>query len=362
MRAAVVHEPGAGFTIEEVQLDAPRRHEVLVDVRAVGLCHSDYTMANDNLGFPFPAVFGHEVAGVVREVGDGVTTIRPGDRVVAALVRYCGKCPRCLSGQSYYCRNVHHTIRAEDDTPRLSLDGRGLTQAFGLGGFAEQALIHENQLARIPEGIPFERAALLGCGVITGAGAVLNTADVGRGESVAVIGAGGVGLNAIRAAVLAGAAEIVAIDISEAKLDQARSFGATHTINSRDVDPVAAVREAVAAGIDHVFDFVGTSRIAEQGLGMLSYGGALYLVGIGGAEVPITFNAFTFMRNRNRIESVYMGSANLQVDIPFFAGLEERGLLRLSELVSDTIALMEINEGYRRLKEGSVSRLVVVNP
>lgn len=362
MRAAVVHAPGAGFTIEDVHLDAPRRHEVLIDVKAVGLCHSDYTMANDNLGFPFPAVFGHEVAGIVREVGESVTAISVGDPVVAALVRYCGRCPRCLSGQSYYCRNVNHTLRPEGETPRLSLNGDGLTQAFGLGGFAEQALIHENQLARIPEGIPFERAALLGCGVITGAGAVLNTAKVGRGDSIAVIGAGGVGLNAIRAAIIAGASEIVAVDISETKLELARSFGATRTINSRETDPVAAIRDAIPEGIDHVFDFVGTPQIAEQGLSMLSYGGALYLVGIGGAEVPVTFNAFTFMRNRNRIESVYMGSANLKVDIPFFAGLESRGLLRLGELVSETISLDQINEGYRRLKEGSVSRLVVVNP
>jgi S-(hydroxymethyl)glutathione dehydrogenase / alcohol dehydrogenase len=362
MKAAVVRSAGAGFEVMDVQIDAPRAKEVLIDVKAVGLCHSDYTMAGADLGFPFPAVFGHEVAGVVREVGAAVGNLQVGDPVVAALVRYCGECERCLSGQSYYCQHGNFTLREEDDQPRLCLDGQGLTQAFGLGGFAEQALIHENQLAKIPEGIPFENAALLGCGVITGAGAVLNTAKVGRGESIAVIGAGGVGINAISAAVIAGASDIVAIDISDTKLEKARSFGATVTINSRSSDPVEEVRAVIPRGIDHVFDFVGTSAIAQQGLEMLSYGGALYLVGIGGADVPVTFNAFTFMRNRNRIESVYMGSPNLKVDIPFFAVLEARGLLRLDELITETIALEEINDGYRRLKEGSVSRLVVVNP
>lgn len=362
MKAAVVRSAGTGFEILDVQIDAPRAKEVLIDVKAVGLCHSDYTMANADLGFPFPAVFGHEVAGVVRKTGAEVSNLRVGDSVVAALVRYCGGCERCLSGQSYYCRNVNFTLREDDEQPRLSLEGQRMTQAFGLGGFAEQALIHENQLAKIPEDVPFENAALLGCGVLTGAGAVLNTAKVGRGESVVIIGAGGVGLNAISAAVIAGASDIVAIDISDSKLEKAQSFGATLTINSLSSDPVEAVRMAIPRGMDHVFDFVGTSAIAQQGLEMLSYGGALYLVGIGGADVPITFNAFTFMRNRNRIESVYMGSPNLKVDIPFFAGLEERGLLRLGELITETIALEEIDEGYRRLKQGSVSRLVVVNP
>lgn len=361
MKAAVVHSAGAGFDIEEVQLDAPQRKEVLIDIKAVGLCHSDYTMASADLGFPFPAVFGHEVAGIVREVGADVHTFKSGDPVVAALVRYCGECERCLSGKSYYCANANQTLRDPEEKPRITLNGEGLTQAFGLGGFAEQALIHENQLAKIPGGIPFAHAALLGCGVITGAGAVLNTAKVGRGESVAIIGAGGVGLNAVSAAVIAGASDIVVLDISNSKLGKARSFGATHTINSLDEDPVQTLRQAIPAGIDHVFDFVGTSAIAQQGLEMLSYGGALYLVGIGGPEVPITFNAFTFMRNRNRIESVYMGSPNLKVDIPYFASLENRGLLRLGELITETISLEQINEGYQRLKEGSVARLVVVN-
>ncbi|RSZ63819.1 alcohol dehydrogenase [Corynebacterium hylobatis] len=362
MKAAVVPSAGAGFEIVDVQIAAPEAKEVLIDVKAVGLCHSDYTLASADLGFPFPAVFGHEISGVVREVGENVTALRVGDPVVAALVRYCGECERCLSGQSYYCRNVDFTLREKGQSPRLSVDGQGLTQAFGLGGFAEQALVHENQLAKIPAGIPFENAALLGCGVITGAGAVLNTAKVGRGETVAVIGAGGVGLNAISAAVLAGASRIVALDISDEKLAKASGFGATDTINSLATDPVQAIHEIIPEGIDHVFDFVGSERVAQQGLDMLSYGGALYLVGIGGADVTVTVNAMKFMRNRNRLESVYMGSANLQVDIPFFAGLEARGLLRLDELISETIALEDINDGYRRLKEGAVSRLVVVNP
>jgi S-(hydroxymethyl)glutathione dehydrogenase/alcohol dehydrogenase len=217
-------------------------------------------------------------------------------------------------------------------------------------------------LAVVPKDIPFEHAALLGCGVITGAGAVLNTAGVGRGETVAVVGAGGVGLNAISSAVIAGAYPIIAIDVSDAKLDRARNFGATHTINSSNHDPVEELLRIMPQGADYVFDFVGSESVARQGLEMLSYGGGLYLVGIGGKDVSIQVDAMTFMRNRNRLESVYMGSANLKVDIPYFAGLATRGLLRLDELVTETIGLDEINEGYERLKDGSVARVVVTNP
>lgn len=362
MKAAVVRSPGAGFVIEQVDLDMPLRNEVLIDVKAVGLCHSDLTLAGSDLGFAMPAVFGHEIAGVVKEVGADVRTISVGDHVVGTLIRYCGECERCLAGRSYYCRNSHRTERSKDDPPRITAAEGAINQAFGLGGFAEQALIHENQLARVPKDMPFDQAALLGCGVITGAGAVLNTAGVGRGETVAVVGTGGVGLNAISSAVIAGASAIVAIDISDAKLERARHFGATHTINSQSHDPVQELRKAVPHGADYVFDFVGSQRVAQQGIEMLSYGGGLYLVGIGGKDVSINIDAMTFMRNRNRIESVYMGSANLKVDIPYFAGLASRGLLRLEELVTETISLEEINDGYRRLKEGSVARLVVTNP
>jgi S-(hydroxymethyl)glutathione dehydrogenase/alcohol dehydrogenase len=302
------------------------------------------------------------LAGVVVEVGADVRSVAVGDHVVGTLIRYCGDCERCLSGRSYYCRNSHRTERSENQPPRISTDSGAINQAFGLGGFAEQALIHENQLASVPKDIPFEQAALLGCGVITGAGAVLNTAGVGRGETVVVVGAGGVGLNAISSAVIAGASAIVAIDISDDKLDRAREFGATHTINSNVVNPVKGLWRALPQGADYVFDFVGSQRVAQQGLEMLSYGGGLYLVGIGGRDVSIRLDAMTFMRNRNRLESVYMGSANLKVDIPYFASLASRGLLRLDELVTETIGLEEINEGYTRLRDGSVARLVVTNP
>lgn len=362
MKAAVVHSPGAGFVIEQVTLDTPRRNEVLIDVKAVGLCHSDLTLASSDLGFAMPAVFGHEVAGIVTAIGDDVRSVALGDHVVGTLIRFCGECERCLSGRSYYCRYSHRTERSPEDPARISSPVGPINQAFGLGGFAERALIHENQLAVVPKDIPFEQAALLGCGVITGAGAVLNTAGVGRGETVAVVGAGGVGLNAISSAVIAGAYPIVAIDVSDAKLERARNFGATHAVNSSNHDPVEELRRVMPQGADYVFDFVGSASVARQGLEMLSYGGGLYLVGIGGKDVSIQVDAMTLMRNRNRLESVYMGSANLKVDIPYFAGLATRGLLRLDELVTETIGLDEINEGYQRLKDGSVARVVVANP
>jgi len=231
MKAVVVREIGAGFETAELEIAAPLGREVLLDVKASGLCHTDLTMSRHEMGNPLPAVFGHEVAGVVTAVGPQVTDVAVGDHVVGCLVQYCGACVKCLSGRVYQCLNPETTLRAEGEPARLTENGDPIFQAFGLGGFAQQALIHENQLVRVPDEIPFAQAALLGCGVVTGAGAVINTADVQAGDAVVVIGAGGVGLNAITGAVVAGATTIVAVDIADDKLEKARSFGATHVVN-----------------------------------------------------------------------------------------------------------------------------------
>lgn len=359
MKAAVVEAVGAGFVIEDISIDEPRAHEVLVDIQAVGLCHTDLTLATTDLGFAMPAVFGHEISGVVQAVGAEVTGLTIGDHVVGSLLRFCGKCARCRRGQSYICRYFATAERSNIDQPRLQRSTEPLAQAFGLGGFAEAALVHEHQLVRIDPKLPFDQAAILGCGVITGAGAVLNTAKVERGETVVVIGAGGVGLNTVSGAVIAGASEIVVIDVAQQKLERALEFGATHTINAVVDDPIAALFEHLPEGADYVFDLVGSAETIRQGLQMLTYGGGMYLVGISGSIAPVPIDVGNLMRNKNRLETVYMGSSNISVDIPYFVNLALRGLLPLEELIAERIALEEINEGYQRLREGVDGRVVI---
>jgi S-(hydroxymethyl)glutathione dehydrogenase/alcohol dehydrogenase len=239
MKALVVNALGRGFDLEDVDIASPIGREVLVEVQASGLCHTDLLFAANNI---VPAVFGHEVSGVVAQVGPDVTQFRVGDHVVGSLVQSCGSCARCQSGRSFQCRHPEATLRRPGDAPRLSRHGTALFQGMGLGGFAERALIHENQLALVPTDMPFAQAALLGCGVATGAGAVLNTADVHAGDTVVIFGAGGVGLNAVSGARIAGASRIAVIDLQPKRLEAAKQFGATDVIDSTKVDAVEAVR------------------------------------------------------------------------------------------------------------------------
>ena len=252
-------------------------------------------------------------------------------------------------------------MRRPTDAPRLSRNGAGLFQGFGLGGFAEQTLIHENQLAVVPKELPFAQAALLGCGVVTGAGSVLNTADVSAGETVVIFGAGGVGLNAVSGARLAGASRIVVIDIQQKRLDEARRFGATDVIDSTKTPPVEAVRDLLSEGADHVFDFVGLKSVAEQGLAMLGVGGGLYLVGVARPDVEISLNIVSAIDRQKRVQGVNFGSTNAKRDIPMYAELYLQGRMNLDDLVSKRIALRDVNDGYVALKDGSLNRVVVTS-
>jgi S-(hydroxymethyl)glutathione dehydrogenase / alcohol dehydrogenase len=306
-------------------------------------------------------VFGHEVSGIVAETGPGVTQLRVGDHVVGSLAQSCGSCPRCQSGRSFQCQHPEATLRRSTDVPRLSRKGQALYQGLGLGGFAERALVHENQLALVPKEMPFAQAALLGCGVVTGAGAVLNTASVAAGDTVVIFGAGGVGLNAISGARIAGASRIVVIDIQPKRLEVARKFGATDVIDSSATKPVEAVRDLLPGGADHVFDFVGLKAVAEQGLAMLGTGGGLYLVGVSKPEVGIDLNIFDAIGGQKRVQGVNFGSTNFKRDIPMYAGLYLQGRMNLDDLVSKRIALRDVNDGYAALKDGTLNRVVVTS-
>jgi S-(hydroxymethyl)glutathione dehydrogenase/alcohol dehydrogenase len=250
-------------------------------------------------------------------------------------------------------------MRAADQAPRVTRAGEPVTQAFGLGGFAAQALIHENQLVKIPNEMPFPQAALLGCGVVTGAGAVLNTAQVRPGDTVAIIGAGGVGLNAVTAASLAGAAQIIAIDIHDVTLQKARRLGATDVINSATVNAVDAVRELLPDGVDSVFDFVGVSEVTTQALEMLAVGGALYLIGVSSPDAQVKLNLVSAVLRQPRIVGVNTGSANFKHDIPLYSRMYLDGRLELDALVSAEISLDQIESGYQKLADPEITRVVI---
>lgn len=361
MKVGLVEVTGEGFVIEDLDIAEPIRREVLVDVKASGLCHTDLTWANHGMVYAPPCVLGHEIAGVVLTVGPDVTEFSVGDHVVGCLLQYCGKCKKCLAGQVYQCLNQDATLRAETDAPRLTRHGSPVVQGFGLGGFAERSLVHESQLVKVPDDIPFPQAALLGCAVVTGAGAVLNSADVQAGETIAVIGVGGVGLNAISAGVIAGATTIIAVDVAQDKLEKAVRFGATHTVDSTKVDPVEAVRAISGSGADAVFDFVGIPAVTAQALEMVATGGGLYLIGSIEPTAVLPLGNVAQIATQRRIQGVIMGSTVPKRDIPMYAALYAQGRFNLDDLISKEIKLDEVNEGYASLRDNAITRVVITS-
>ncbi|GAA1145613.1 Zn-dependent alcohol dehydrogenase [Nesterenkonia lutea] len=362
MRAALVASPGNGFLIEDAQLDAPASHEIIVDVKASGLCHSDIGIAEEGLGFQMPILLGHEVAGVVAEVGADVRNVAVGDRIVVCMVAGCGRCVQCRRGLPFRCKEVSSLERGAGEAPRITRGGETVTQFMGVGGFAEKVLIHENLAIPIADDIPFDIACLLGCGVLTGAGAAINTAGVRPGDTVAVIGCGGVGLNTIQGARLAGASRVIAVDLQPAKLELARKFGATDVVNSGESDPVQAVNELTGGGVDYSFEVVGLKPTAEQAVRMLSVGGTALFIGVQRPDTKLDLDVFTdVIWPQRRMLGVSMGSANPHVDIPMFADLYRQGRFELDALVSERISLDDIEAAYGRVAGGSVARAVITS-
>jgi S-(hydroxymethyl)glutathione dehydrogenase/alcohol dehydrogenase len=361
MKAAVLEAIGQPMVIDNIDIADPIGREVLVEVKANGLCHSDLHMAENNFGIALPVVLGHELAGIVTAVGPNVTSVAVGDHVVGSLISHCGACERCLAGRTYECRNRTATARTKDQAPRLSRGGQPVTQGLSLAGFAEQALVHENNVVKVTKDIPFDKACLLGCGVITGAGAVVNSGQVRVGETVAVIGCGGVGLSAIQGARLSGALRIIAIDLQPGKLALARAMGATDTVNPADGDPIKQVQELTGGlGVDHAFEVIGLKETAMQAYGMLATGGTAYLIGIQKPGTMFEMAGGSFLGTQRNLRGVYMGSSNFKVDVPMYAEYYLQGRLNLDDMVSQTIPLEQVNEGYADLNKGEVARSVVV--
>ena len=273
MKAAVLREANTPLTIEEVQISKPASREVLVRPVAAGVCHSDLHFLDGSYPYPMPTILGHESAGVVEEVGKDVTYVKKGDHVITCLSAFCGHCHKCLTGHLSICANKHELNRAPEEESRLSQNGETINQFLNLSSFAELMLIHEHALVKVREDMPFDRAALIGCSTTTGVGAVFHTAKVAPGSTVAVLGCGGVGLAAINGAAIAGAAQIIAIDMLDNKLELAKAVGATHTVNASSCDVVKEVIEMTQGGCEYTFEAIGLKSSTEQAFQMLAPGG-----------------------------------------------------------------------------------------
>lgn len=357
MKAAVCYEFGKPLVVEEITIDPPQRGEVKVKLAATAICHSDVHLIRGEWGGDLPVVPGHEAAGIVAEVGEGVRSLQPGDHVVVSLLRNCGRCLHCMTGAPYLC---DADFALDTDTRLRNLRGEQLQRGDRTAAFAEYTVVHETQCVQVPTELPLTSTALLACGVITGVGAVVNTAKVPPGSSVAVIGVGGVGLNAIQGARIAGARSIIAVDLLENKLAAARTFGATDTVNATEHEPVETVRARNGGrGIDYVFVTVGSSRAVEQGFDMIRPGGMVVVVGLPPASATVALNVHHFWAERHVVGSP-MGSTRLNVDVPWLVELYRQGRLKLDELVTRCYPLEEVNEAIESMERGEALRNVIV--
>ena len=358
MKAAIFHGAHQKLTIEEVAIANPGPREVLIRTAAVVLCHSDLHYIDGHYGFDAPAILGHEAAGVVEKVGAEVTGLCPGDHVITCLSVFCGHCAHCTTGRPFNCDHQHETQRAQGQPPRLDRGGAPIHQFYELSAFAEQMLVHEHAVVKIRRDMPLDRAALIGCAVTTGVGAVTNTARIEVGATVAVIGCGGVGLAAVNGAAIAGAGRIIAIDIEDTKLDLARSFGATDAINARECDPVEAVRDLTRGGVDHAFEALGLKRTAEQAFEMLGRSGVATIIGMVPEGQRIEIDAAALLYDR-RIQGSNMGSNRFRVDMPRYVDFYLAGRLHLDRMIDSRIKLDQINDGFERLRRGGFARSVI---
>jgi S-(hydroxymethyl)glutathione dehydrogenase/alcohol dehydrogenase len=357
MKAAVLETIPGELVVDEVQIGSVGPREVLVRTVAAGLCHSDLHFMEGKYPCPVPAVLGHESAGVVEEVGRDVTYLRPGDHVISCISGFCGTCAYCLSGRPHLCDK--DALACDPAAPaRLQRDGKPVYQFFDLSSFAEQLLVHENMLVKIREDMPLDKAALIGCGVTTGVGAVMNTAHVRPGEQVVVIGCGGIGLNAIQAAALVGAGRVIAVDRVASKLDLAQEFGATDVVDASQVDPVMAVFELTGGGTDHAFEAIGLKETAEQAFMMLRKGGTATVIGMIPLGQKVEVDGFQLLLEK-KLQGSNMGSNRFRVDMPQYVEWYLAGKLKLDELVSAVIPLEQINEGFAALRQGEVARQLV---
>jgi Zn-dependent alcohol dehydrogenase len=358
VKAAVCYEFGQPLVIDDLDIDAPQRGEVKVKFAATAICHSDVHLLRGEWGGRLPLVAGHESSGIIAEVGQEVTALRPGDPVVVSLLRSCGGCPECMHGSPHLCSASYPL----DSQPRLH-NQHGLTIYPGLktGSFAEYAIVDQSQCVKVPGTIRMDSASLLACSVITGLGAVMNTARVPPGSCITVIGVGGVGLNSIQGAVLSDAQRIIAVDLVKDKLDVARSFGATEAVNAAQVDAVKAVRALTGgAGVDYAFVTVGNAAAIEQAPKMVRRGGCVVVVGLPEVSTMASVRVHSLVAGERRILGSYMGSTHLSADVPRLVEYYQEGRLKLDELISRRYSLDQINEAIAAMEHGQALRNVIL--
>jgi len=359
MKAAVCYEFGKPLTLEELELDPPKKGEVRVQLAATAICHSDIHALKGEGSGNVPIVLGHEAAGVVEELGEGVTLTKAGDRVVVCLMRSCGRCFYCTLGFPHLCEG---DFALNKESRLHNKRGEVVNQGLRTAAFAEYCIVDQSQVVRLPENMPLDRASLLACGVITGVGAVINTAQVEPGSSVVIIGAGGVGLNAVQGAALAGAHPIIAMDLLDNKLKAARAFGATHIINSAEQKKAEnAVRELTRGrGADYVFVTVGSAAAVAQALSLTRKRGNVIIVGMPAPGATASFQINPFVRGEQRIMGSFMGSTCVSVGVPRLIDLYLHGRLKLDELITARYPLERINDAIKAVEKGLALRNVIV--
>jgi S-(hydroxymethyl)glutathione dehydrogenase/alcohol dehydrogenase len=356
VRAAVLTQPGAALRIAEIDLPEPGPGQVRVRIAATGVCHSDLSLARGTLRQPTPAVLGHESAGTVLSVGDGVTSCAVGDRVVLCWAPPCGECWFCAEGEPWLCERSSDAAAA----PYASYAGGELYPGLSTAGFAEETVVSQHAVIPVPDGVPLEHAALVGCAVMTGVGAVLNTAKVREGQSVLVVGLGGVGLSVVQGARLAGAGTVIAVDRSPDKLTLAQAMGATDVLEASD-DLAKMVRSLTGRrGADHAFDCVGLADTIRTSWSATRRGGTTTIVGIGGKEQQVTFTALELFHFARTIQGCVYGSTDPRTDIPKILGYAAQGRLDLGALISGTIGLDGIDGAFADMDKGIGARAVVV--
>ena len=370
IRAAVLHELGLPqpyaeskpLKIETLELDSPKMGEVLIQVKAAGLCHSDLSVINGSRPRPLPMALGHEAAGIVVEVGEGVNDLEPGDHVVCAFVPSCGHCLPCQEGRPALCEpgavaNGVGTLL--NDGRRLHLNGEEVYHHVGVSAFSNHAVVSRTSLIKVVKDIPFDELALFGCAVITGVGAVVNTAKIEMGSTVAIIGLGGVGLSALLGAVTAGAGRIIAIDLNESKLAKAKELGATDIFDSKQPDFIEEIRKATGGGVDYAFETAGAVAAMEIAYKITKRGGTTVTTGLPHPEHKFSFPQVTLTAEERTIKGSYVGSCVPNRDIPRFIQLYKQNKLPVHELLTGSITLEEINEGFDRLANGEATRIIL---
>jgi S-(hydroxymethyl)glutathione dehydrogenase/alcohol dehydrogenase len=355
MQAAILNEREQALEIrDDVELVELGANEVHVKLVASGVCHSDLSAQNGTIPSPLPCVLGHEGAGIVQEVGPAVQGVKAGDHIIASFTPACGVCRRCLGGQTFLCELMHSTATAN----RFRVAGEDIVGFCGLGTFAEEMVVSAAAVVPVPTDIPLNVAALIGCGVTTGVGAAMWTAEVTPGSSVVVIGAGGVGISAIQGARIAGAAEILAVDMVESKLEQAKRFGATHAVLPDEIE--GAVEEITAGdGFDFALECIGHPTTIRQAYDTTRRGGTTVIVGMGRFAESVSFNGFELAYQAKTIKGSMFGSADVRTDFGKLLRLWRQGKLDLEGMISRRIGLADVNDAFRAMQEGEVIRSVI---